>query len=493
MSTQKKRTPRKQAGVKGRNGKTTKDLNIPPPIFNENRYENIVLAGMLRYGRFAKIPYSYFANRKNRQTYSVIARLQREGKPIDSVAVLERMNNDPCVGDLVTTETVESNFGFHVSEFKNERREQEITFYTDLLKRSRNGNSEGLDFEIILEKLNQLQVEEQGGNYPFGGSLTLDEIAQKVILPPEWVSTHLCIKGQLNVIGGAPGMGKTFLSTAIGLCAAAGQPVYSGDTASEPLKTFYVGMEGGELLQRRVQGLRRGYGLFDKHIPFTLQQEDLELYKPEKRQLFLKAARRGDFDFVVFDTFRTCFALSEMQDEGWQPVINFLVQLSKHVTVLVIHHFRKNKNGKPTIDDLSGSGQFGASIIFGLALSGDPEDVKVTAAKTNYVPFSFLPFPMSFAAHTENFMLDNEASTIQLIPTEKKAQEEKTVEEEKKKNAILKFLRVQGGLYSVNRIREAEGVPKNHTTVQKYLEELHREGKVYPENGKYAAVSCNEL
>jgi hypothetical protein len=362
--------------------------------------EKAILSSILKYGRFVEVPIEYFTRKEYRQVYQIFQSLEQENAPIDLVTVQNRLKNDVLFDALIETDTVDANQQQYVKDLQKERREELKRYCADRYRESLNGNCEGEDSQEILAKLNELDLMDSGGNFPFAGAHTLKEIAEMVIPPPSWIAKGLCLEKRFNIYGGSPGSGKSYLVATIALCAAAGKPVYYGDNEDkEPKKVLYVGMEGGELLIRRLQALGRGYKLFGKKIPFTLQQEDLRLYEERNRRLFLASAKRGEFDFVVFDPFQTCFGLSEQTDDGWIETTNFLTELTEFTTVNVIHHQTKPFSGIPTLGNLPGGDELGASVDLCIMLVRNKKEFTAHLGKVRDFAPSDLPLPLKMEIH----------------------------------------------------------------------------------------------
>lgn len=296
---------------------------------------------------------------------------------------------------------------------------------------------------------------------------SFQDIAATEFPPPGWVSYPFCLERQFNVIGGPPGCGKSYLAATIGLCAAAGKPVYYGDhTNREPIPVLYVGLEGGVQFARRLQEIGRGYDI-PGDIPFHLVQKNPKLWLPESRHTLKVAVMSGKYQLIIIDTWRVCFQLREDQKEGWIEATDFLTDLAQNATVLALHHVVKNRNGYPSVDDLSGAGELGASVDMAVLLRRTKSDVTIHGVKANPLELGALPMPMSFNIHTENG-----ATTLDIKAASKGRKESN----QKRREEILEFILSKRTFVSESQIRKAVGgrVESN----KKRLDELVEEGEI---------------
>jgi hypothetical protein len=94
----------------------------------------------------------------------------------------------------------------------------------------------------------------------------LIELADDVHLPikAEYLIKHLLGRGDIGVIYGPPGAGKSFVALHLAGCIALGRPFGGHRTRAMPV--LYVGLEGEAGMRRRMTALKRVMGPFGKRL-----------------------------------------------------------------------------------------------------------------------------------------------------------------------------------------------------------------------------------
>lgn len=214
------------------------------------------------------------------------------------------------------------------------------------------------------------------------GGVSFADLLRTQPKAPEWQVDRLCERGDVLVLGGQSGSGKSFLALGLVLAMAAGRRVWGGFEVSTPGRVVYLDAEMGERrMTRRAHRIARGLGIEAADIenrahllPGAFPLDDEERFEALKDEL-LRFRGRGSVDFLVFDTLRR-FMAGEEQDSG--SVARYFSRVKElqaalgGPTVLIVHHTRKRSktDGPDAGDRLRGSSDILAAADSVLLVDG---------------------------------------------------------------------------------------------------------------------------
>ncbi|MCW5886776.1 MAG: AAA family ATPase [Anaerolineales bacterium] len=166
--------------------------------------------------------------------------------------------------------------------------------------------------------------------------------------PPTYVVKGLVYRGQLVVIVGPPGSGKSFFATSLAAHAAAGRRFF-GRRARRSV-VLYICAEGAATFPNRIAALRRGIELPDD-APFFCLFGGLDLVQSREDLNQLIAAIRkalpdAMIDLVILDTLSRIFGGGdENSPEDMGRLLSSVTRLQQEfgAAVMLVHH-----NGKDT-------------------------------------------------------------------------------------------------------------------------------------------------
>ena len=184
--------------------------------------------------------------------------------------------------------------------------------------------------------------------------------------PPDWLVQDLICKGDLTMMIGEPGVGKSWLSMSLAVALAEGHSQWLGRTLTGVSgRVLYVDEENPELL---IPHRLRLLGLSDegtKNIRYLHRQGVRLDRKPE---LLLDEALDWEPDLIVLDSLTRLHTKDEnnagevaaLFNDGINPLAR-----DTGATTLVLHHITKTESGS-SFTRSRGSGDMSASIDSGL-------------------------------------------------------------------------------------------------------------------------------
>ena len=253
------------------------------------------------------------------------------------------------------------------------------------------------------------QAEEAGE----GERRRLQQVAQKVLMradgiepqPVEWVWEPYLPRGAVTLVAGAPGCGKSFLSTVVAASLSRGQTPFYGRPV-ERIKTAILSLEDdpSRTIVPRLKSCEAGLReivIFDFYHP---ESESLGVLSAADRTggELLPVLRAGveayGFRLVIIDTL-TAFTPARVDGHAAVSVRQMMNPLARFATdcrvaVLVITHTRKNTGASSTHGvqaTILGSVDYVASCRSALVVQRDPKAEGkgtgiVTHAKCNFGP-----------------------------------------------------------------------------------------------------------
>jgi len=411
---------------------------------------------------------SHFHDKKNQTIFRAVQDLNRLDCPIELLSVSDRLmegGNLSKIGGygylMTLTEDCPNlaNADLYAARLKKRAQQEEIV-------RAGIGLNEAIlegNVGSIRERADLIHALEDGGQDRFlKAGYTTEQILAEAIPYPEWIADNLCLKNQVNIIAGSPGTGKSYLALAIAVCAAAGKKIIGADTNKPPVKTIYIGLEGGSQFRRRAQEILRGYEV--ENADFLLLQENPGLWENSNRIKFFAEIKRKEYQLVVIDTFRKAFRLREDNKEGWIEADDYLTQMAKYATVLLTHHTTKssgrNGSGAVSVDDISGGGELSAGVDYALILKQENDSVVVYNPKSNPT-LTVPPRSMEIVSHGSQ-------TWIELQP----AEEKQLAQNQPLREKFLEYLSLRDDWVSVNCVRKH--FKMRHENAARILDEMVR-------------------
>ncbi len=183
--------------------------------------------------------------------------------------------------------------------------------------------------------------------------LTLEEMVNDIPPKQEFIF-HPCLPKQgIGWIYAATGLGKTLFTLNLAYSIASGGS-FLKYTCPMPRKVLYV---DGEMpysqLYNRVMTIREREGEmhFPEYLHFLTPDKLLPLRVPkidtEEGQFIYKEILIGKkFEVVIFDNLSMLSSFDENKANEWKPIQDWLLHLrSLGMTIIIIHHSGKDKNG----------------------------------------------------------------------------------------------------------------------------------------------------
>jgi len=221
-------------------------------------------------------------------------------------------------------------------------------------------------------------------------SATAEEIAQTT-----WVWENWLPRGHITILAGQPGVGKSALALEICRRGLLGLDWPDRTPIAEPLeKVVYCDSEGAQAIN--IERMRK-WGVPIETVLFwgAGGLGRLQLTDHQALTSMYNAIRKERIGLVVVDSLRAALGAGlDENDSRVAAVLTPWAELARDtgIALLVVHHFRKIKDGespRASVDRLRGSGAIAAVARVILALDKpDPEEdiVRVSVIKSNLGP-----------------------------------------------------------------------------------------------------------
>lgn len=261
-------------------------------------------------------------------------------------------------------------------------------------------------FESLLRSPETVRME---GGESFDEPIPLADLMATDYPPTEWVWADFVLKGEVNLLYGDGGVGKSLLALYLGLAVAGGRRLFGADTIQMPVEALFAEDSPGQV-QHRVQTARAALGIeVNANLPMRLwcqPRGDTTLARiddngvvtelPALEALREQLATAGRSALVILDSFADLFALNESLrlpvNAALKKVLGALCR-DFGATILVLAHPSKSSMQDGT--NYSGSTAFNNAVRQRLNLEivkpeksalteGMPWPRRLSVAKSNY-------------------------------------------------------------------------------------------------------------
>lgn len=244
--------------------------------------------------------------------------------------------------------------------------------------------------KVVGEHLGPDKVQIANGHDVNGQSFNWKSIDQFEIESVDWVWYPYLARGEVTIIEGDPGIGKSYIAQHLGVCIVEGRKMPSPRWAPKPKpgKVIYFDIENrpGTVTRPRLEdmgitpeGMKR---FFQEDTPWTIDEE-------ERFQEVVDKIKEMKPDIVVFDTLNTYIGMADTykSSEAQQAFNNFrLIASEFDCAVVVLRHLTKTDN-RAAIYRGQGSIAFTGVARIVISIGTDPnaddEDQRVLAVTKN--------------------------------------------------------------------------------------------------------------
>nr|VFK39662.1 MAG: AAA domain-containing protein [Candidatus Kentron sp. SD]VFK44460.1 MAG: AAA domain-containing protein [Candidatus Kentron sp. SD]VFK80928.1 MAG: AAA domain-containing protein [Candidatus Kentron sp. SD] len=179
--------------------------------------------------------------------------------------------------------------------------------------------------------------------------------------------------GEIHILAGKAGCGKSYLATQLALSLARGDDLL-GMKSTKKGRIAYLSFEdsNARLLQRLVDIGKKKDELIDLKLYTDLSPliislgSKIEITKVGKD--IVKSIQKQEPDTIIIDTYSQAFLHEDGDNRGSQSVGNWLRKEFKDKTVIITHHVRKAEEWKK-LDDITLDAVRGASALVGYSRS----------------------------------------------------------------------------------------------------------------------------
>lgn len=251
-----------------------------------------------------------------------------------------------------------------------------------------------LEIEKYQKKAEQLETEETFERFNCSTDTVTEEDLKNepVLFKPNFLT-----QGEIHILAGKAGSGKSYLATQMALALATGEPLF-GMYATKKQSVAYLSFEDSKarLLQRLQnmgwEGEKISLQLYTDLSPLLISSGG-RLETTTLAKSITKSIKAQNPDTVIIDTYSQAFLHEDGDNRGSQAVGNWIKKELRGKTVLIIHHVRKAENYEKT-EDVTLDAIRGASALVGYSrsaffLGGMDPQYALKTLKSNYGE----PFP----------------------------------------------------------------------------------------------------
>jgi hypothetical protein len=186
-----------------------------------------------------------------------------------------------------------------------------------------------------------------------------------------WLVEQLWGASSVGVIGGAPKCSKTWLGLDLALSVATGTPCLGRYAVPHPGPVLvYLAEDALPIVRQRVEGMARHRGLALERVEiYVITAPTLRLdHDPHRRQL-QQTAQRLRPRLLLLDPLVRLHGIDENNASEVAGLLAYLRELQRQLdlSVMLVHHTRKNAAGVTAGQSLRGSGDlhaFGGSNLY---------------------------------------------------------------------------------------------------------------------------------
>jgi len=154
----------------------------------------------------------------------------------------------------------------------------------------------------------------------------------------------------LTIAAGLPDCMKSWVTLALGLSVATGEPFLSVHRIKSPGRVAVICEDDppGEL-RRRIWWLARGMNLDPRDLENWLQvmcRRGMRLDNPKDISDLAGWVEKNDVRLLILDPLARMHGVDENDATSMKPVVEALRRLARLTTVIVVAHYRKNAGGK---------------------------------------------------------------------------------------------------------------------------------------------------
>ncbi|UZF94382.1 AAA family ATPase [Bosea sp. NBC_00550] len=218
-------------------------------------------------------------------------------------------------------------------------------------------------------------INEPDADLPLRPSVPGDEAG---IPQRRWLIPGLALPGQVSLIGGAAGAGKSMFAVHLSLAAAAGVD-WGGWRLPRPFKVLTVNLEeDDDEMDRRFCAVRRSMDLIGTDLSPAVSVRRLAdlvvaRFDPKKRTVIetprvdeiIRSIRHHGFDMVIIDPLGETFDGEENSNDQMKRIVGIWRRIARETgaAVVLVPHAGKNRNGDSGNADMVR----GASAMIGVA------------------------------------------------------------------------------------------------------------------------------
>ena len=352
-------------------------------------------------------PVDLFADKRHREIYRISAHVMSQGQGMDLIMFQTALKREVDAGrtkpGLVSMTYVSNamesapspaNWPYYlegvISKYKERKTRQITSRQWESIASDPNGPgdiNESLDSLVTeLEKLRSLDAAGSKKKVSFA---TWDQVTR--FEPPkgfQLLDRMMLARGQMTVLAGYPGTGKSMLSLWLAALAATGAGEFMGHEILTRFRTLILQNENGLFpLKERFQGIQSRFPDFDfsDWIRISEPPEDgLAIANPDFRRAVKNEIRSFDPGLVIIDPFTNL--VSDLGHKDYSEALDYIREIiperADQPALLIVAHCRKRGNGakrakgRALLNEIIGSQALGSRTRSAWAIDAATDDVE---------------------------------------------------------------------------------------------------------------------
>jgi len=372
----------------------------------------------------------------------------------------------------------------YMKRVKIERERMSITKMTDEGARKGIIDHDGIEeHKEKIKKLEEKQEEEQEAK-------SIEEIAEMVINPIEWMVYPILEKSGYTIAGGIKGIGKSLFVTQLAFYIASGTSPFLSEelTIEKPRKVLLVQQEVSfQGIQDRLRKMRmeKSFWMEGRFRQKTTTREQWDLMEPEDRAKLMNLINKYRPEVLIMDPLYTFHKKGLNADKDAAPILKITQELKTefNIGVIWVHHFSNKGDpeaGIQTVGRFMGSSNIANAADVTIAMDFMHPRYKNQELPLPYNHYVEVEITTRHGEWPKKFTIERGEGCILF----KKSNIWEEIGRKILPGQIEEIIRENGGEMKQIEIIRHLSREAGHTTVRKAIKEVVRKGIISREKSK---------